>query len=308
MALTDHLRDVSAKVLRSIPFKGRWRVGHVLNRLFGPLNPVVPEIFLPEVGRVRLDLRDRDMLAQCYWVGLSKTDRGVIGLLTRVLDIGSVFVDVGANVGIYTLAVARHLSRGGGRVICFEPHPVNFARLREHIVLNGLDNITAEELGVSDAPGQLEVAGSEHPGNWTLLSQGPLRFTIALTTLDDYFAKHPVERLDAIKLDIEGVEPKAIQGARRTIERFRPVITFEINPHLLQRMGSGVDELLDLIEGLGYRIFEQSLRRPTMLSEAQNRSDLRNEKNMKNLIAFPNEWCSGQDRSQVLHVENLQRS
>jgi hypothetical protein len=118
---------------------------------------------------------------------------------------------------------------------------------------------------------------------------------------------HRVERLDAIELDIAGVEPKAIRRARRTIERFRPVINFGMNPHLLQRMGSSVDELLDLIEDLGYRIFEQAPRCLTRLSEAQGRSIVRGKRNMKNLIAFPHAWCSGQDRSQVLRVENLLR-
>ncbi|MEJ7636566.1 MAG: FkbM family methyltransferase, partial [Singulisphaera sp.] len=182
MPVTDRVRDLLAAALRTARFKGRWRVGRLLNRAFALTNPEAVKVRLPEVGWLRLDLRDREMLAQTYWVGLSNTDRDSIRLLTRLLDPDAVFVDVGANVGVYTLALARHLGRGAGRVIAFEPHPTNFRRLQEHIALNALTNVTAENLGVSDRPGTLEVAGTEHPGDWSLISEGPLRFTVALTT------------------------------------------------------------------------------------------------------------------------------
>ncbi|MEJ7636720.1 MAG: FkbM family methyltransferase, partial [Singulisphaera sp.] len=160
--------------------------------------------------------------------------------------------------------------------------------------------------GVSDRPGTLEVAGTEHPGNWSLISEGPLRFTVALTTLDDYFATHPVERVDAIKMDIEGVEPRAIQGGRATIARHRPLIAFEANPSFLLRMGSGIDELLDLIESLDYRVYDQPTRRAGLLRPVHDRAELQ-AVDMTNLVAVPSERCRGAGAAEPLKIANLVR-
>lgn len=286
MAMRTRARDWLAAALRTARFKGRWRIAQCLNRLYAGSDPEPGKVYLPEVGWVQPDLRDVDMLAYLYWIGLSNMDRAAIALLSRAFGPNSVFVDVGANVGVYTLALARSMPVGG-RVVCFEPNPLNYRRLQEHIALNGLSNVTTENVGVSDRPGRLEVAGADHPGNWTLKTGGPNRFVVTLTTLDTYFESHPVGRISAIKLDIEGAEAGALRGAKATIERHRPTLLFELNPDLLEVMGSGVDDLLDLVEGFRYEVFELPLRRSHELKPILRSRLYRVD--FTNLVALPAE-------------------
>src|SRR5262245_16549890 len=132
MHLPRFLRPPLATMLRHLPVRGRWRVAPYLNALF-PREPV--ELTLPEVGRVTLDLADEDQL-QIYWTGLHVDDRGIQHLLRRHLPADGVFVDVGANIGLHTLAAARRLAPGGGAVLAFEPHPHNYQTLRHNLGRN----------------------------------------------------------------------------------------------------------------------------------------------------------------------------
>src|SRR5205823_755569 len=122
-------------------------------------------------GWVRLDLADEDQL-QIYWTGLHPDDRRMIRLARAVLPADGIFVDVGANIGIHTLAAARRLRAGGGAVLAFEPHPANYRALCHNLRQNGLLHVTTENLGLAEAPDTLTCRGPSRGGNWSLDSRG----------------------------------------------------------------------------------------------------------------------------------------
>ena len=108
MPLPRFVRNPLARCLRSLPLKGRWRIAELLSRFF----PTEPATFdLAEVGRVTLDL---SIAAQqhVYWAGLSRDDAAMIRLARAMLPRDGVFVDVGAHVGLHTLAIAAHVAAG----------------------------------------------------------------------------------------------------------------------------------------------------------------------------------------------------
>ena len=142
MLIPRFLRNPLAHWLRSLPIKGRWRIATFLNRLF-PAEPVTFE--LAGVGRVTLDL-GIEMQQHVYWAGLSRDDAAIVRLARAVLPRDGVFVDVGANVGLHTLAVAHHVAEGGA-VVAFEPHPVNHRLLVHNLEQNRLRHVAAENLG-----------------------------------------------------------------------------------------------------------------------------------------------------------------
>ncbi len=253
------VRDALATLTRACIVKGGWRLAPVLNRLFPGPGATVQ---LPAVGRCLLDLDDEDQ-RQIYWAGLDAGDRKIIRLVRELLPSDGVFVDVGANIGIHTLAAAHHLRAGSGRVLAFEPHPENYRTLLHNLEQNGLANVRAESVGLSDAEQTLEVRGAPRAGNWSLASAGDLTFRVRLLRLDDYLEAHLVERLDVMKLDVEGSEVRALRGAAAALRRFRPVIVFEANPHWLGRMGTSIAELFDTVWGLGYAV--HPLRAPRSL-------------------------------------------
>ena len=249
MPFPRSLRDPLARCLRSLPIKGRWRIAELLSRFF----PTEPATFdLDEVGRMTLDL---SIPAQqhVYWAGLSREDAAMIRLARAVLPRDGVFVDVGAHVGLHTLALAAHVAEGGA-VVAFEPHPLNHRLLVHNLEQNHLRHVVAENLGLADAAATLTGTSRPGVGNWSLASHGEYRFEVKLVRLDDYWRDHPLPRLDLMKIDVEGAEVRMLRGARKTIERFHPLIVFEVCPSWLTKMQTSPAELFAELTNHGYRI------------------------------------------------------
>lgn len=144
------------------------------------------------------------------------------GLLSKLVGQNdSIVVDLGANIGNHTLFFANELH--AGKVISFEPVPDTFKILQKNIQLNNLeDKVELHNEGLSDKPGHAVIA-SFNEGNigGTSLKQG--EGTLVLTTLDSLNLK----KITMIKIDVEGMEPQALEGARDTITRLRPFIMTE---------------------------------------------------------------------------------
>lgn len=249
MSMPRFLRNYVSHCLRSLPIKGRWRIAALLNRLF-PAEPVT--FALAGVGLLTLDLSVQ-MQQHVYWAGLSRDDAAIVRLARAVLPRDGVFIDVGANIGIHTLAIAHHVSEGGA-VVAFEPHPVNHRLLMHNLRQNHLHHVVAEKLGLAETATTLTGTGSAASGNWSLASQGDYRFEVRLRRLDDYLRDYPLPRLDLMKLDVEGAELRVLRGARQTIERFRPLIVFEVCASWMAKMQTSVAELFAELVDHGYRI------------------------------------------------------
>lgn len=149
----------------------------------------------------------------------------------------AVCVDVGANVGLYSLALSAIAPRG--HVFAFEPSPHAIGHLRENIEQNGVANVEVSDLALSDHTGTVAFhdfdffsAGSFAVDDGSLFSSdsfGSDLLEVPATTLDEFFAAHPTSRLDLIKIDVEGAELAVLAGAGATLERFRPVVVLEFN-------------------------------------------------------------------------------
>jgi FkbM family methyltransferase len=250
MHLPSLFRSPLAHLLRTLPLRGRWRVAPVLNRLFSP-GPA--DLELAGVGLVRLDLADEDQL-QIYWTGLHADDVKINRLVQSLLPADGIFLDVGANIGVHTLAAARRVAVGGGAVIAFEPHPRNYLTLIHNLGRNHHHHVVAHNAGLAEKRETLTCHGSASGGNWSLASKGDYTFEVRLLRLDDYLLDHPLPRLDVMKIDVEGAEVRVLRGAKAAIARFRPVIIFESCPAWLSRLNSSNDELLGTLWEMGYEV------------------------------------------------------
>jgi len=185
------------------------------------------------IGDIRVNINTRFKVERIMWS--DAFEPALIHLLQRTARPDWVALDVGANVGAVTLALARFTSPTG-RVHAFEPGPPNLLRLRANLALNPAlaTAVTVHAAGVGDAPGELrwqEEAGN--PGNAMLGTDGT--HAVPVVTLDDFAAKHSLTRLDFIKVDVEGMELNVFRGAQQSLKKFRPVIYFET----LSRFGDG---------------------------------------------------------------------
>jgi FkbM family methyltransferase len=165
------------------------------------------------------------------------------------------FVDVGANIGWFTLAAADVL-RGRGRIHSFEPDPRHVAKLLANVRRNRYTNVTVNAWALSDHSGEGSLYRNEtNLGDHRLFDFGPPRRSqkVAVRTLDLYSAIDPARPL-VIKLDIQGSEAKALQGAHRTMARHTGeiVMLLELTPRLLTAAGSSMEELVSYLRDLGF--------------------------------------------------------
>jgi FkbM family methyltransferase len=153
--------------------------------------------------------------------------------LRRLLAPGDVFYDVGANVGFFTLLGAR-LVGPGGRVVAFEPVPWCARAVGHNIELNGFEHarIRTEAVGDADGSARLLVVGE---ASWSHLEStgrhADVRDEIDVTvvSLDSLVESGAIPPPDVVKIDTEGAELQAIEGARATIARHRPAIVCELH-------------------------------------------------------------------------------
>jgi len=194
--------------------------------------------------RMIVDLRAYTEFASFY---THDYDTQEIRSVLRLFKPEWVVLDVGANVGFWTIPMAKALGPAG-RVHPFEPISSNHLRLRENVRLNGLQSITqVHELGLSDRRATLQIslredfANGSGTGNASIvIDDSDGRFQCAMIevdTLDKIFPSLNVERLDFVKVDIEGHEDKFLAGAASTIGQFRPIIHMEINEPYYSRRG-----------------------------------------------------------------------
>ena len=132
---------------------------------------------------------------------------------------GDVVYDIGGHVGYYSV-LSSVLAGPTGRVFVFEPRPLNIAFIKHHIRINGIENITLLEAAVADRSGEASFEDQTGSGTGHLSEKGRLKVK---TIVIDEFAdgeSHPYP--DFLKMDIEGGEIDALNGARRTIAKSRP--------------------------------------------------------------------------------------
>ena len=176
--------------------------------------------------------------------------------LEKILSPGKTFVDAGANFGIYTL-VASALVGPAGRVISFEPSVQSFPVLQRNIALNRLRNVAAFRLALCDKRGAARLYHAGDPVSHSLGKDPAWRGEgedVATETLDHLIEQDEIQRVDVIKLDVEGAEELVLRGARKVLSLMRPVIIFEVHPAASARLGLSSFGASNLLKELGYEL------------------------------------------------------
>jgi FkbM family methyltransferase len=195
-------------------------------------------------------------------------DHAEIGCLERELSSGDVFVDIGANVGFYSL-IASRIVGPSGRVVAIEAEPDTYDALRRNIAMNRCSHVTAVNLGVSDKEAVLtmQVAADDglhrNRGGNTFLAEGDTSIRLPDPTgktskeiqcvpLASILEQHRIDRIDGLKIDAEGFEHRILTAflAGNPDDRLMPrVIILEQHPDIARTEGDSVS----LLEQHGYR-------------------------------------------------------
>jgi FkbM family methyltransferase len=175
-------------------------------------------------------------------------------LVEQLVKEGDTVLDVGANIGYYTLILAR-LVGPSGKVIAFEPDPENFALLRKNIEINGYKNVVLVNAALSDQRGTLKLYFCEaNRGDHRTYASEESRPSIEIEAMrfDGYTGGIPPQ-VDFIKMDIQGAEGKALQGMRELLKRSQQLqILMEFWPLALHRAGDSPEALIQLLTSSGF--------------------------------------------------------
>ncbi len=176
-------------------------------------------------------------------------------LWLRSLRPGHKALDIGANIGYFSLLAARSVGQLG-MVFAFEPAPSNFRLLQENVRLNELSNVIPMQEGVSDKSGRQTLFIATSPDIHSFRPH-PLaiiksKLTVDCIAIDDFLGG---DKIDVVKMDIEGAEVQALEGMCETIQTSRDLTLFiELNPKCLKQFGYEATDLIASLCDLGFRV------------------------------------------------------
>jgi FkbM family methyltransferase len=241
---------IARHVVRAVSVLSLWKRKAAVERL---LRALFGDTVEADGHLLYVEPHDRAVGARLRRRGVWAT--GETAVCQQELRPGMQVVDVGANIGYFTLLFAR-LVGPTGHVYAFEPEPRNFDLLQRNIARNGYGNITAVPKAVSRAAGTQRLY--KNPDN---LGDHRLAFAAAgrdwvdvpVITLDDFFPS--AARVDYIKMDIQGAEYGALDGARGLIARSGSLcLITELWPGGMRAFGDDPEQYLGMLTEMGFRL------------------------------------------------------
>jgi FkbM family methyltransferase len=217
-------------------------VRRVLRALSRPIRRGPRRILSGPAAGMRIDLAGS---RPSYLLGSAEPE--LQAFLERHLRRGSVFYDVGANVGYFSI-VGAALVGPGGQVVAFEPSAANVAALRRNAELNGLDHVRVVEAAVGGAAGHARFDPGPSDQQGRLTDDGQVQ--VDVVTVDDVVAGGTPPP-DVVKIDVEGAELACLTGALKTLRDHRPTIVCEVHD-----VSPSLDEhpVPRLLRDLGYEL------------------------------------------------------
>jgi len=162
--------------------------------------------------------------------------------LQKILTPGMVCFDVGANIGLTALAFGTLVGKAG-QVFAFEPSPKNFRYLEENSKINGYTQIHPIQKAIGKESGTLSFFETQDFGAGSFVStqsdnmaaqhHQTEKISVPMTSVDEFVEANDLTRVDFIKVDVEGFEGEVLEGAKKTLAKFHPIVVLEFNPYCL---------------------------------------------------------------------------
>lgn len=193
-----------------------------------------------------------------FFKGYYSPDMSLV--IQRLVKSGMVALDVGANVGSYTLLMANRAGRKG-KVIAFEPYPEVSARLRKNLAANSFGmTVRVIEVALGDRTGNATFytpkADHFHRGISSLNAYADVlteSHEVRLDTLDSILPSLELPGVDFIKIDTEGLDPAVIHGGESLITKYRPIVIFESNYTAIEKPEESIRTVQKFLSELDYR-------------------------------------------------------
>lgn len=203
---------------------------------------------------IKLYLNLNDWIQQqIYFLG--DYEKCEIDFLHQKLVENDVFLDIGANIGLFSLNASKILKKSG-KVYSFEAYPPTFDLLNQNISRNNYNNIIAENLAISDKSGFLDIFYNDKENNIGMASSYLQNYNnkakVKRLSLDEYVNMHSITKINLIKMDIEGGEYQALLGMEKVLKNLKPVLLMEVNNAAIKKANHTEKEVLSLLAKYGY--------------------------------------------------------
>ena len=243
---------IVSSLLSPYNFRGKARILH-------SLCPRQREKLVNLFGyKVTLDLSD--YIQRSIYLGVFEPYETAI--IAGYLKSGMTFVDVGANIGYFTL-VAASLVGDEGKILAFEPSSYAYERLAKAIIQNNLSQVCSYQSGLGDLSGELQLYIPKNIGNHSpsmVANDGGTPTNVPIGKLDDYLTRNEVDHVDLLKIDVEGFEPNVIRGTMGYIERGKVhTILCEFNKFWLEQNKSSPMKLYETLINIGFKAETKNL-------------------------------------------------
>ena len=237
---------------------GAGRVGNQMIRFYmrKPRERVVVDVL-----GMNMDLNPSETVDSALLFFPQLYDPKEIGFIAQHLIAGDCFLDLGANIGFYSLMASRVVGPAG-RVLAIEADPVNFEMLERNLELNGVDNVDAVRVGLSDRSETLRlgISTTGNRGGNSFLSSSPEGVLVECLPLAQVLLDRGVTQVAGAKIDVEGFEMRVLSRFFEDVERnLYPRFLVVEDWGISAGTNGGVlpvpsDGLLDLLRGRGYRL------------------------------------------------------
>lgn len=242
-SLTSTFRIILLVTVQSVPMTLRRR-SNLLSRLIDHVEELICQGWVVEVDGLYFAVTDLD--------SLSVTSKDYESELSPYFNLerGEMFVDIGANIGRYSILVARAVG-SNGRVLAIEAHPRNYRLLSRNILLNKLSNISALNIAAWNANGEVKLHAAGVSVSHSLKVNHHLgEIEVRARMMDDVVREFGLPRVDLVKIDTEGAEIEVLQGMQNTLKKYHPKMIVEVwNKNLsdfqafMKKQGYRLDEV-----------------------------------------------------------------
>jgi FkbM family methyltransferase len=253
--LRGHLRGLLIRMLRIYVARSPLPRGKglITRQFLIPLLPPPPPSFIAKIpggGKITLHSAEAIGFAQLTYGSFEKTE---LGVLCALLFPGAVVIDVGANIGYFSVALGLTVGQSG-RVIACEPEAENVRRLAENVALNNLTNVEIHQIAIGDHDGKATLFLADDSVYHTTAiddEQLPImtahatgqRVTVGLARLDTVWRQCGSPDVASLKIDVEGGELNVLRGSKQLIGACRPSIMIETLPFRLTEVKKVLAEL-----------------------------------------------------------------
>jgi FkbM family methyltransferase len=237
---------------------------------------------------------------------LGAFERSTASSLRKLAKTGSVIFDIGANIGAHTLGLAQSAGPSG-RVFAFEPTDFAFEKLKRNLALNPelQQRTKAHQIMLAAEPDATLPA--KIYASWPLQGDEPvhpkLRGRLNTTsgarmdTLDDFVIRERLDRLDLIKIDVDGHEYPVLKGGTRTLARFTPALLMEMSPYVQAEHNYDFGALVELLRTAGYSLQDADTWKPLPLDASELKALIPDGAGI-NVIARASRTATGKSHAQ----------